>query len=105
MLVQIVVIIQHVAFCLHTRVTSRTSCFLNVIFERIGDIVVDNELDVFLVNTHTESGRCNDRLDLISDERILIGDLFVCIHSAVEWLCRESVARKLFGKLNRASCP
>ena len=48
MLVQIIVIKQNVTLCKQARIPSGTSCFLNIVFKRIGNIIVNNQLDVFL---------------------------------------------------------
>ena len=104
MFIQIIVIIQNKTFRKQARVAPCAPCFLHIVFKRIGDIIMNNQLDVFFVNTHAERRGSNHDFYLVVDKRFLVCNLFIRVHFPVEWLCREAVACQLFRKLNRSSC-
>ena len=52
--VKVVVIIKDVAFRLRVDITPRPSRFLNIILQRIRNLVVDNQTDIALVHSHPE---------------------------------------------------
>ena len=52
--VKVVVIVKDVAFRLRVDITSRPSRFLNIILQRIRNLVVDNQTDIALVHSHPE---------------------------------------------------
>ena len=103
-LVQIIVIEQNVTLCKQARIPSGTPCFLNIVFKRIGNIIVNNQLDVFFINAHTESRGGNNDFHLIVYKRFLICDFLIRVHFPVERFCRKAIARQFFCELNRASC-
>ena len=54
-----------------TAIAASASCFLIVAFERLGDIIVDNEAHIGFVDTHTESDGSHDDVDTLHKEVIL----------------------------------
>ena len=52
--VKVIVIVKDVAFRLRVDITSRPSRFLNIILQRIRNLVVDNQTDIALVHSHPE---------------------------------------------------
>ena len=84
MLVQIAVTIKHIAVGLHLRVASCTACLLDVVLQRVTNIVMNHKPHILFVYAHPESRGCNDDLYLATHEGVLIGDLLCRLHLAIE---------------------
>ena len=82
--VQVVVTIEDVAAGMQMGVTASSSRLLYVVLQRIGDIVMDHQSHVAFVHTHAEGRRGDDDAHLVVHEGLLVGDLLVGIHLAVE---------------------
>ena len=64
-------------------VSSRASSLLYIVLQRVGDVIVDNQPHVALVDTHTEGGGGHDDANLVAHEGILILYLLVGIHLSI----------------------
>ena len=73
-------------------ISSRASSLLYVVLQRVGDVVVDDQPHVALIDTHTESGGGNDDANLVAHEGILVVYLLVGIHFAIIGQGRYAVA-------------
>lgn len=63
-------------------ITPSTADFLVVVFDRTGEIVVDDEPDVLLVDPHPESIGCDDDLVIVVHEGILCVFAIPALHRA-----------------------
>ena len=86
------------------RVSASSPCFLDIILERVGDVVMYHQSNIAFVYSHAEGGCGNDYLHFVAHEGILVLDFLVGIHLAVVWQCRHSVSREFFCKLYCALC-
>ena len=102
MLVEVVVAVEHIALRLKRRIAPRAPGLLNVVLQRVGDVVVYDKSDVLLVHAHAESRRRNNDLHFVADEGVLILNLLGGLHLPVERQCRETVVRQFLRKL---PCP
>ena len=91
MLVQVVVAVEDVAAGMQMGVAAGASRLLYVVLQRIGDIVMDHQPHVALVHAHAEGRRGDDDAHLVVHEGLLVGDLLVGIHLAVEGKGPEAV--------------
>ena len=99
MLLQIAIAIQHIAFCAKAWITSCASCLLNIIFQRVGYVVVNHQSYVFLIYAHTKRRGSNNDAHAIVHEGFLVVCLFVGLHLSVERQCLETIASKSLGQL------
>ena len=53
-LVQVLVAIEYIAFGIEVWISSGTSSLLYIVLQRVGDVVVDNQTHIALIDTHTE---------------------------------------------------
>lgn len=72
-------------------VSSRTSSLLYIVLQRVGDVIVDDQPHVALVDTHTEGGGGHDDANLVAHEGILIVYLLVGIHLPIIGQGRNAV--------------
>ena len=105
MLIQIVVVEQDVALRRNGRVPAGAARLLDVVFQRVGDIVVDHQPHVLFIHAHPKSGGCDDDPDLSPDEGVLVGDLVCGIHLPVVRPSGKAVASQLFRQLPGPSGP
>ena len=84
MLVKVAITIEHVTPCLKMRITSSTSSLLHIILKRVGNIIMDDQPHIALINSHSESRSRNNDAHTVIHERFLIGNLLICIHLPVE---------------------
>ena len=94
MLVQVVVAVEDVAAGMQMGVAAGASRLLYVVLQRIGDIVMDHQPHVALVHAHAEGRRGDDDAHLVVHEGLLVGDLLVGIHLAVERKGPKAVVRE-----------
>ena len=99
MLVKVAVIIEDVAFGFAFWVASGTSCFLNVIFQRVGNVIVNHHAHVFLVDTHAKGGCGHHGHHPVGNEIVLVGDFLVGVHFTVKRQSLDSIVGKSLGKL------
>ena len=104
MLIQIIVIKKNVTISLQRRISPCSACLLNVILKRIGNIVVNNKLNITLVNAHTKSRGRHDNRYLVVHECFLIGNLIVRFHFPVVRKGLKSVACQFARKLKSTLC-
>ena len=102
MLVEVVVAVEHITLRLKRRIAPRAPGFLDIVLQRIGDVVVDDKADVLLVHTHAKSRRCDNDLHFVANESVLVFNLFGGLHLPVERQCRDTVVRQFLRKL---PCP
>ena len=98
MLVQVLVAIEYIAFGIEVWISSCTSCFLYIVLQRVGDVVVDNQPNIALIYSHAEGGGGNDDSNLIVHEGILIVYLLIGIHLAIIGQGGNSVTGQLLGE-------
>ena len=55
MLIQIIVTIKHIATGTEVRVATGSPCLLHIILQRIRNIVVHHQTDIFLIDSHAKS--------------------------------------------------
>ena len=103
MFVEVGIIVQYVALGLHALVTSGTARLLDVVFEGIGYVEMDDEPDVALVDPHTEGRSSDDDVELIADEGFLIFDLLLGRHLAVKGLGGKAIGGQFLGELDGAA--
>ena len=101
MLIQIIIVKKNVTICLQRWISTCSACFLNVIFKRIGYIVVDNKFNITFVNAHAKSRGCYNNRHLVIHKGFLIRNLIVGFHLSVVRKCFKSIARQLACKLKR----
>ena len=97
-LVQVLVAIEYIAFGIKLWISSCTSCLLNIVLQRVGDVVVDNQPHIALIYTHAEGGGGDDDSNLIAHEGILIVYLLISIHLAIIGQGGNSVTGQLLGE-------
>ena len=102
MLVQVVVIIQHVAACRQFGVAPCPAGLLNIIFKRVGYVVMHNKPHIFLVNSHSEGRSCHYYAHPAAHKGFLIADLLIGIHLAVKRQSLQSVGSQLARKVDSA---
>ena len=102
MLVQVVVIVKHITTCAEARVTTCPACFLNVVFQRIGNVIMYHKADIFLVYSHTECRRSYDDVYLVVHESVLVGIFFISFHLAIERQCLVTVASQFCSQFHRS---
>ena len=100
-LVQVLVAVEHVALGGGLRVAAGTAGLLDVVFERVGDVVVHHQAHVLLVHAHAEGGRGDDGADFVEDEGVLVRDLLGGVHLAVERQRGDAVPRQLVREVAR----
>ena len=76
MLVQIAGMIERKTFRLYARVASCPPCFLDVVFQRIRNLVMHHQTHVFFVHAHAEGGSRHHNLRFTADKAILMGNFF-----------------------------
>ena len=76
MFIQVIVTIKYITTCAKTWVTTGPACFLNVVFQRIGNIIMYHETYVFLIDSHTKCRCSHNDMYLIIHKGILIGVFF-----------------------------
>ena len=64
-------------------IASGTTGLLIVAFERLGNVVVNDEAHVGFVDTHTESNGCNDDLCLLHEEGVLVFGALLRVHACM----------------------
>ena len=84
MFVQIIVTIKHIATCTEAGITTGSACFLNVVLQRIGNIIMYHKTDIFLINPHAKCRRSHNDVHLIVHEGILVGNFFISFHFTIE---------------------
>ena len=104
MLIEVVVSIQHKALGLHLWVTSSSPCFLDIVLQRVTDIIVHYQAHVFLVNPHSKRRGGDNHLYLAAHEGILVFHLLGSIHLAVIGQCPYAVADQMLRQFASASC-
>ena len=102
MLVQIIVIIKHITTCAKIGVTACPACLLNIILQRIGNVIMYHKTDIFLVHSHAKCGCGHNDVYLIVHESVLVGYFFIGFHFPIERECLVTVASKLCSQF---SCP
>ena len=95
MLVQIIVTVKHITTCAKTGITTSSSCFLYIILQRIGNIIMYHQPDIFLIDSHAECGCGHNDVYLIVHESILVGNFFIGFHFPIEGECLVTVASQL----------
>ena len=80
-------------------VTPGASGLLIISLKAFGNVVVDHEADVGLVDTHAESDSGHDYLDLLVKERILVDGTRISIHAGVVGQRLDIVYFQNFSKL------
>lgn len=83
-LVEIRVVVEHIAFRLHGRVAAGTACLLHVVFQGGGNVVVNDKANVLLVHAHAKGRGCHNDANLPPHEGFLVFDLVCRVHPAVE---------------------
>ena len=102
-LIEVAIGIEHIAFCLHIRITPSAPSFLHIVFQRVTDIIVNHQTYVFLVNPHSESRSGNNHFYLTTHEGILVLN-FVCrLHLAVVGQCPYAVSFQMFCQISGAA--
>ena len=99
MLVQIPIAEQNIAIRRKLGVPPRPSRFLDVIFQGIGDIIVDHQPNILFIHPHAKGGGGYHNPHLPPEEGLLIFHLLQGVHPAVEVPGREPVAGELPGQL------
>ena len=97
MLVQILVIEQDIALRLEGLIPSGTAGFLDIVFQRVGDIKVDHKAHVLFVHAHTECRGGNDDLYFVPQEGFLIGNFLAAFHLTVVGQSGKTVIPELSG--------
>ena len=77
MLVQIIVTIKHITTRAEAGITTGSTCFLNVVLQRIGNVIMYHKTDIFFVDSHTKCRRSHDDVYLVIHECILVGNFFI----------------------------
>ena len=102
MFIQIIVIEKNITISLQRRISTCSACFLNVIFKRIGNVVVNNKLNIALINSHTKSRGRHDNRHLVIHESFLVGNFIVGFHLSVIRKGLKSVTYQFACKLKCA---
>ena len=98
--IQIVFVEQDITLRLDAFVTSGPACFLNVIFQRVGYVVMNDHTNILFIDAHSES-RCRDHnLKFTGYKGILIRRFLPGVHPAMIGPGRESVP----GQTSRQLC-
>ena len=105
MLVQVGVAVKHIAFRLHLGVAAGSSCFLDIVLQRIANVVVYHQPHILLVHAHPKCRSGHNDTCLSSHECILILHFCFGIHPAVEGECHDSVGTKTLAQLMRFPRP
>ena len=56
---------------------------------------MNNQSNIFLVNSHSKGRSCHDYLRLSTHKSILVLHLLGCFHLAIEWQCPYTVAYQM----------
>ncbi len=96
---------QHIALCLQILVPAGASCLLHVVFQRIRYIIVDDQLNVWLIHTHAKSGGRHHHLHLVADKSILIRLFLGLVHLSIICKRGNAVIPQLLRKLHCALRP
>ena len=86
-LVQIAIIVKHEAFGLHFGVAPGTTRLLHIVLQRVTDVIVNDQSNIFLVNTHAKSRSGHNHLCVTTHKSILVLYLLVGFHLTIEWQC------------------
>ena len=93
MLVEVAIAIQYVAFSIEIRVTTSASCLLNIVFQRVRNVIMHHKSHVILIHSHTESRSGNDDFYPVIHESLLIANFLLRLHLSIVRQCLEAVAR------------
>ena len=102
MLVQITFIEKNIAVCIQIRITPCSACFLHIVFQRIGNVIVNHQTDILFVHAHAKGRGRNNDLHLSGDKRLLILDFFAAVHFPVKRSCFVAVICQLLRDLHSA---
>ena len=91
-LVEIRIVVEHIAVCLQGRVAAGTASFLHVVFQGAGNVIVNDKAHVLLVYAHAKGRGRNNAPDLAPHEGFLVFDLVCRVHFAVEGQGSKAVA-------------
>jgi len=88
---QIFFIKQYITISSNTFVSACPSCFLYIVFKRIGDFIMNNHSDIFFVNAHSECRSSNHHFYWTWNKCILVFTLLLWIHFAMVGFWKESI--------------
>ena len=83
MLVKVIIIIKHITARIELWVAAGTTCFLHVIFQRVGYVIMYHQSHILLVHSHTKCRGCHNNTYMIVHESILIGYFLIGFHLSV----------------------
>ena len=84
MLIEVVVIKQNIAVRFGMNITTCSSCFLKIVLQRVGNVIMNHKSNIALVYAHAESRCSDDDSYLVVDEVLLVPDLCHSVHLAME---------------------
>ena len=84
MLTQILIIKQNKTICLHLLITPSTSCFLNIILQTVGNIIMNHRPHILLIHPHTKCRSCHHNRHFPTQKSLLMATLLTPIHLAVK---------------------
>ncbi len=91
MLVQILIIEQHITFSLYGFVTTRPSRLLDVILEGVRYLIVYDHSNIPFVHSHAKCRSSHHYAHFTIHERILVFNLLSPVHLSVVRPCLETV--------------
>ena len=84
--------VQHIAFCLQGLIPACSPRFLHIVFQRVGNVIVDHQFHIGLVHSHAKGGCCHNYLYFVPDESFLVFLLLAAVHFPIEWPCLKAIA-------------
>ena len=102
-LVEVLVAIEDEAAGRHGWVAACATCFLDVVLQRVRNVVMHNEADIFFIHSHTEGRGGHDDAHLACHEGILVLHLLAGFHLAVEGERGKAIARETLGEFDGAA--
>ena len=100
--VEVILIKKHVAVGFKVRITPGAAGFLQVVFKRCRNVIVNDQSHVFFVHAHPKSVCGSDHLSCPRKKRFLMLDLKRRVHLAVVGKGLKAFSSELFREFFRA---